>query len=101
MWMPCITTASEAKNAIDAVVSGLFGVSSPPFPDVALCRTEKTKFEKYSEGVRSRPDIRFIPFAVSEFCALGGHATAFLIELARHAAASKGMHVGKLLASWR
>jgi hypothetical protein len=29
---------------------------------------------------------------------LGGHATAFLTELAK-AAASKGMHVGKLLDS--
>jgi hypothetical protein len=44
-----------------AVVSGLFGVSSHPPPEVALRRAEKTKFEKYSEGVRSRPDIRFIP----------------------------------------
>jgi hypothetical protein len=35
-----------SKLVIDAVVSGLFGVSSPPFPDVALCRAEKTKFEK-------------------------------------------------------
>jgi predicted nucleotide-binding protein len=26
---------------------------------------------------------------------------AFLTELAKHTAASKGMHVGKLLASWR
>jgi hypothetical protein len=51
--------------------------------------------------VRIRPDIRFIPFAVTEFCTLGGHATAFLTELAKHASASKGMHVGKLLASWR
>jgi hypothetical protein len=42
-----------------------------------------------------------IPFAVTEFGALGAHATAFLTELAKQAAASKGMHVGKLLASWR
>jgi hypothetical protein len=90
-----------SKPALDAVVSGLFGVSSPPSPEVALRRAEKTKLEKYSEGVRSRPDIRFIPFAVTEFGILGGYATAFLTELAKHAAASKGMHVGKLLASWR
>jgi hypothetical protein len=51
--------------------------------------------------VRSRPDIRLIPFAITEFSALGGHATALLIEFDRQAAASKGMHVGKLLASWR
>jgi hypothetical protein len=51
--------------------------------------------------VRSRPDIRFIPFAVTEFGALGGHATAFSNELAKHATASKGMHVGKLLAPLR
>jgi hypothetical protein len=50
-----------SQLALDAVVSGLFGVSSPPSP-VAIRRAEKTKFEKYSEGVRSRPDIRFIPF---------------------------------------
>jgi hypothetical protein len=57
---------------------------------------------KYSEGVRSRPDIRLIPFAVTELGTIGGHATAFcLTELAKRAAASKGMHVGKLMASWR
>jgi hypothetical protein len=90
-----------SKLALDSMVSGLFGVSSPPSPEVALRRVEKTKLEKYSEWVRSRPDIRFIPFAVTEFGSLGGHATAFLTKLAKHAAASKGMHVGKLLASWR
>jgi hypothetical protein len=84
------------------VASDLFGVSSPPSPEVALIsRVEKTKFEKYFEGARSRPDIRFNPFAVPEFGTLGGHATAFLTELAKQAAVSKGMHVGKLLASWR
>jgi hypothetical protein len=83
------------------MVTGLLGVSSPLAPDVALRRVEKTKFKKYSEGVRSRPDIRFIPYAITEFGTLGGHATAFLTELAKQAAASKGMHVGKLLASWR
>jgi hypothetical protein len=90
-----------SKLALDAVVSGLFGVSSPPSPEVALRRAEKTKFEKYSEGVRSRPDIRFIPFAIMKFGTLGGHATTFLTELARQSTASKGMHVGKLLAAWR
>jgi hypothetical protein len=45
--------------------------------------------------------MRFTPFAVTEFGTLGGHTTAFLTELAKHAAASKRMHVGKLLASWR
>jgi hypothetical protein len=58
-------------------MSGLFGVYSPPSTEVALRRGEKTKLEKYnSEGVRSRPDIRFIPFAVTEFGTLGGHTTA-------------------------
>jgi hypothetical protein len=79
----------------------LFGVSSSPSPEVALRRAEKTKFEKYSERVRSRPGIHFIPFAVTEFGSPRGHATAFLTELAKQASASKGMHVGKLLASWR
>jgi hypothetical protein len=51
--------------------------------------------------VKSRPDIRFIPFALTEFGTLGGHAAAFLTELAKHGTASKGMHVGKLLAYWR
>jgi hypothetical protein len=83
------------------VVSGLFGISSPPSPEIALRRDEKTKFEKYSEVVRSRPDIRFIPFTVTEFGSLGGHATAFWTQPARQAAASKGMHVGKLLPYWR
>jgi hypothetical protein len=65
------------KLALNAVVSGLFGASSPPSPEAALSCDEKTKFEKYSEGMRSRPVIRFIPFAVKEFDALGGRATAF------------------------
>jgi hypothetical protein len=51
--------------------------------------------------MRSCLDIRLIPFAVTEFCPLGGHATVFLTELLMQAAASKGMHVGKLLASGR
>jgi hypothetical protein len=49
----------------------------------------------------SHPDIRFIPFAVTEFGVLGSHATVFLLELAMRTRASKGMHVGKVLASWR
>jgi hypothetical protein len=72
-----------SKLANDAVVSGSFGVCIPPSPDVALCRREKTTLEKHSLGVRSRPEIRFIPFAVTEFGALGGLATDFFIELAR------------------
>jgi hypothetical protein len=51
--------------------------------------------------MKSRPDIRFIPFVVTEFDTLGAYTTAFLTELAKQATASKGMHVGKLLASWR
>jgi hypothetical protein len=90
-----------SKLALDVVVSGVFGVYSPASPEVALRLAEKAKFKKYSEGVRSRPDIRFIPFAVTEFGTLGGHATAFLTEIAKHGAASKGMHVGKLLAYGR
>jgi hypothetical protein len=90
-----------SKLGLDAVVSGLFGVSSRPSPEVALRRVEKTKFGKYLEGVRSRPGIRFIPFAVTEIVGHGGHATAFLTELAKQAAASKEMRVGKLLATGR
>jgi hypothetical protein len=90
-----------SKLALDAVISGLFGVFGLPSPEVYLRRTEKTKFEKYSEGVRSRPDIRFSLFAFTESGTLGGHATAFLTELAKQVAASKGIHMGKLLASWR
>jgi hypothetical protein len=84
----------SSKLALDAVVFCLFGFSSPPSPEVALRRAEKTKIEKYSEGVRSRPDIRFTSFAVTEFGAFGGHVTAFLTELAQLAVASNGMHVG-------
>jgi hypothetical protein len=72
-----------SKLVVDAVVSGLFGVSSHPSPEVALRRAEKTKFNKYYEGKRSQPDIRFVPFAVTEFSALSGHATAFLTQLAK------------------
>jgi hypothetical protein len=78
-----------SKLALDAVVSGLFCVSSPPSPEVALRRVAKTKVEKYSEGLRSRPDIRFIPFAVMKLGTLGGHASASLTELVKHVAASK------------
>jgi hypothetical protein len=56
-----------SKLDLDAVDSGFFGVSSPPSAEVALRRAEKIKFEKYLEGVRSCPDIPFIPFAVTEF----------------------------------
>jgi hypothetical protein len=51
--------------------------------------------------VRSRPDIRFISSVVTEFGTLGGHATAFLTELAKRTATSKWMPVGRLLASSR
>jgi hypothetical protein len=84
-----------SKIALDAVVPGLFGVFSPPSSEVALRRAEKTKLDKYSEGVRSRPDIRFIHFAVTEFGTYGGHATAFLTEVAKETSASKAMLVGK------
>jgi hypothetical protein len=91
-----------SKLPLDAVVLGLFGGSCPSSHEVAIRRGEKSKFDnKCSKGVRSRPDIRFIPFAVTEVGTLGGHATAFLTEMAKHAAVSKGMHVGKLLASLR
>jgi hypothetical protein len=36
-----------SKLALNAVVSGMFGASSPPSPDVALRRAEKIKFEMY------------------------------------------------------
>jgi hypothetical protein len=81
--------------------SGLFGASSPSSPEVALIRDEETKIQKYSEGVRSHPDTRLILFVVAQFGALDGHATAFLTYMARQATASKGIHVGKLLAFWR
>jgi hypothetical protein len=55
----------------------------------------------YSEGVWSRPDIRFIPFTITDFSVLGGHATACLAKLAKQTTVSKGVHVGKLLASLR
>jgi hypothetical protein len=67
-----------SKLAFDAVVFGLFCYSSPPSPEIALRRAKKTKFENYSEGVRSFPDIRFFPFAVTELGTLGGHAMNFL-----------------------
>jgi hypothetical protein len=59
-------------------------------------------YTPYSKGVRSRPDVRFIPFSITEFSTFGGHATALLTELTKQAAVCKGtMHVAKLLASWR
>jgi hypothetical protein len=73
----------DVSHYHDAVVSGLLGVSSPPSPEVALSRAEKIKFEKYSEGLICPPDIRSIPFAGTEFGALGGHATDFCTEMIR------------------
>jgi hypothetical protein len=60
---------------------------------------KKTIFDNYSEGVRNVPDTGFNPFAVMEFCYFGGQATNLLTELAKHAAAYEGVHVGKLLVS--
>jgi hypothetical protein len=39
-----------SKYALDAVVSGLLGVSSPPSSEVALRHAEKTTLKKYAEG---------------------------------------------------
>jgi hypothetical protein len=93
----------SSKLAFDAMVSCLFGVSSPPPLDVTLCRAKKTNFEKYRTGEES-PDTRFIPFC-GKGIYLGLSADTprfFFIDLARQTAASKkGMHVGKWLASWR
>jgi hypothetical protein len=50
-----------SKLALDALVSGFFGVSSPPSPEVALRRAEKSKFEKYSEGVEESKSPRHRP----------------------------------------
>jgi hypothetical protein len=66
-----------SKLAFVTVASGLLALLAPMSPEVALYRAEETKFEKYSEGVSSCPDIRFIPFAITNFGTLGGHATAF------------------------
>jgi hypothetical protein len=38
---------------------------------------------------------------ITGFGTLDGHAKAFWTELTMQASASKGMHAGKLLASWR
>jgi hypothetical protein len=72
-----------SKLALDAaLVSVLFGVSSPLSHVLsqhgnAIRRAERTKFDNYSEGVKSRPGIRLISFAVTEFDAFGGYATTF------------------------
>jgi hypothetical protein len=39
-----------SKLALGAVVSGLFGVSSPPSPEIALRRDEKAKKAKTRRG---------------------------------------------------
>jgi hypothetical protein len=90
MWVSFTITASKAQNL---PLIPWFPVCSA-FPVVALRRAEKTKFEKYSKGVMSRSDIRFIPFVLAEFGTLGVHATAFLTEKAKQATTSKGMDVG-------
>jgi hypothetical protein len=70
-----------SKLVVDAVVFGLFGVLYPRSHEVALRRAEETKLEKYSDGVRSRLDIRFVPFAVAEFGALDGYAAVFISSM--------------------
>jgi hypothetical protein len=66
------------SEALGTLVSGLlFGVYSPPSPVAALRRVEKSKFDNFSEEVRSRPGIRFISLAVTELGTGGGHATEF------------------------
>jgi hypothetical protein len=80
MWVSFTITVSEAQNL---PLMPWFPVCLA-FPVVALRRVaEKTKFEKYSKGVMSRSDIRFIPFVVAEFGTLGGYATAFLSRPSR------------------
>jgi hypothetical protein len=78
----------DSKLALDAVVSGLFDASRPRSPEAALSCVEKTKFEKYWEAVRSRPEIRFIPFAPTEFGALNCNATVFFTKPVMQASAS-------------
>jgi hypothetical protein len=56
---------------------------APRLPKSLYAVLRRPSTRKYSEGLRNRPDIRFIPFAVTEFGTLGGHATAFLTELAK------------------
>jgi hypothetical protein len=52
-----------SKIALDAIVSGLFGVSSPPSPEVALRHAEKTEF-KIRLGIDGIFDIIHAHFAV-------------------------------------
>jgi hypothetical protein len=60
-----------------------------------------TNLRHYHGPPRSLPQPQPGSETNVEFSSLGGHATAFLTELAKQAAASKGMHEGKLLACWR
>jgi hypothetical protein len=92
-----ITIDNSNPNNVLLLHEHQFSESRCYFFSIEFDKVVPQKFEKYSEGVRSRPDIRFIPFAITEFGTLGGHAMAFLTELAKQAAASKGMHVGTLL----
>jgi hypothetical protein len=87
--------------ALDDVIPVCSAFLAPRLPTSLCAVLRRPSFKKYSEWVRSRPDIRLIPFEVTEFGTLGGHAAAFLTGLAKQAAASEGMHVGKVLASWR
>jgi hypothetical protein len=102
-WLPKALgiVAEQSETGEEAVDSLTEGHRELPGRRKKLVHFSLSEFEKSSKGVRSRPDIRFISFGVAEFGTLGGHATAFLTELAKQATASKGMHVGKFLASWR
>eukprot|EP00873_Tetraselmis_striata_P017621 jgi/Tetstr1/437885/TSEL_026524.t1 len=64
--------------AVDTTIAPILGVSSSD-PTIALWAAEHHKILKYDEGVRSAAGmLRFVPFAVSEFCSLAPHAEAFM-----------------------
>jgi hypothetical protein len=91
-----------SKLTNDAMVFCLVLVSSPPSPDVALCTAEKTKIEKYSEGVRNEKS----PWhPLHSLCGHGiwrsRRARHGFFTGTRYDAAFEGMHMGKLLASCR
>jgi hypothetical protein len=79
MWASCIITASEAQYFI---MMPRFPVSSaflaPRLPELFYAVLRKPRSRSTRRGSGVAPEIRFIPFAVTEFGTLGGHATAFL-----------------------
>jgi hypothetical protein len=82
----------RSKLALDAVVFGIVGVSSPPSPAVAPTRVEKTNFDKYlralSGGGEDSPRHPVHSLCGSEIWCSRRLRHGFLTEMTKHSTTS-------------